>query len=139
VHRIRLVGLAVSASAIAVTLTGCSVVAAFVPHVDSAIYDSVKEFKASSTAAYGSPTFIPEDATIIRVDYDTKGEGAILTYASKTHFAPGTCTKAAPIPKPTVQDSWWPVDGVPAQGVSCPGGWSAFLIGDQVYASTPKN
>ncbi|MGJ4844528.1 hypothetical protein [Leifsonia sp. Le1] len=138
-HRIRLVGLAASAAVLAVTLSGCSVVAAFVPHVDAAIYDSAKEFKAASTAAFGSPTFVPDDATIIRVDYDTKGAGAILTYASKTHFVAGTCEKPAPIPKPTVKDSWWPVDGIPAQGVSCPGGWTAFLIGDQVYAATPKN
>lgn len=138
-HRIRLVGLAASAAALAVTLTGCSVVAAFVPHVDSAIYDSAKEFTPTSTAAFGSPTFVPDDATIIRVDYDTKGGGAILTYSSKTHFVAGTCEKAAPVPKPTVQDSWWPVDGIPAQGVSCPGGWTAFLIGDQVYAATPTN
>ena len=111
--------------------------AAFTPHVDSAIYDSAKKLKASSTAAFGSPGFIPDDAALIRADYDTTGGGAILTYSSKTHFAPGTCTTPAPIPKPTVQDSWWPIDGLPASGFRCSGGWTAFVIGDQVYAAVP--
>jgi hypothetical protein len=130
VHRIRLVGLAVSVSTLAVALTGCSVVTAFTPHVDSAIFDTAKELTPTATAPFGSPTFIPADAAIIRVDYDTKGKGAILTYTS---------TKAAPMPVTEIQDSWWPVVGLPKQGVSCPGGWTAFAIGDQIYAAVPTS
>lgn len=135
-HRVRLAGLAVSLSAVAATLTGCSVIGAFTPHVDSAIYADAKEFTASATSAFGSPAFVPDDATIIRVDYDTQGKGAILTYTSKTHFKAGTCTKAVKMQKPEIQDSWWPAAGVPEQGVSCPGGWTAFAAGDQIYAAT---
>lgn len=135
-QHVRLVGLAVSLSAVAVALSGCSVIGAFTPHVDSAIYADAKEFTASATSAFGSPTFLPDDATIIRVDYDTQGKGAILTYTSKTHFKAGTCTAATKMLKPDIQDSWWPSAGVPAQGVSCPGGWTAFAAGDQIYAST---
>jgi len=121
-------------SAVAVTLTGCSVISAFTPHVDSAIYADAKEFAASTTSAFGSPTFIPDDATTIRVDYDTQGTGAILTYTSATHFKAGMCTAAAKVKKPDIQDSWWPVTP-PADGVSCPGGWTAFNVGDQIYAT----
>ncbi|MFF1574779.1 hypothetical protein ACFVWR_18720 [Leifsonia sp. NPDC058292] len=135
-HRVRLVGLALSVSAVAASLTGCSVIAAFTPHVDSAIYADAKEFTATATSAFGSPAFVPDDATIIRVDYDTQGKGAILTYTSKTHFKAGTCTKATKMQKPDIQDSWWPVNGIPDQGVSCPAGWTAFAAGDQIYAST---
>jgi hypothetical protein len=136
VQRVRLAGLAASFAAVAVTLTGCSVIGAFTPHVDSAIYADAKEFTASATSAFGSPTFLPDDATIIRVDYDTQGKGAILTYSSKTHFKAGTCTAATKMLKPEIQDSWWPSAGVPDQGVSCPGGWTAFANGDQIYAAT---
>ncbi|WP_223691725.1 hypothetical protein [Leifsonia poae] len=138
-RHIRLAGLLVATSATAIALSGCSVIAAFTPHVDSDIFDTAKELTPSVTAAFGSPAFIPADATIIRVDYDTEGTGAILTYTSKTHFAAGTCTKTTSIPKPSVQDSWWPVDGMPKEAQSCPGGWAAFAIGDQVYASVAKN
>ena len=138
-HRIRLAGLAISASAVAVTLTGCSVVSAFTPHVDSAIFADMKAFTPSATSAFGSPSFLPDDATIIRVDYDTQNRAAIMTYVSKTHFKAGTCDKPAAVPKPDIEDSWWPISGIPAQGVSCPGGWTGFLIGDQVYAAVPSS
>ncbi|MFF1634401.1 hypothetical protein [Leifsonia sp. NPDC058248] len=138
-HRIRLAGLAVSVSTLAIGLTGCSVISAFTPHVDSAIFASAKEFTPSATASFGSPAFIPADASIIRVDYDTQGKGAILTYTSKTHFVKGTCEKAAPLPTTQIQDSWWPVAALPKQGVSCPGGWTAFAIGDQIYAAIPTS
>ncbi len=127
--------LVVSAAALVLTLSGCSVLSAFTPHVEAEIYDSAKEFTAAKTVAFGSPSFVPADATIIRVDYDTETKGAIMTYTSKTHYVKGTCTKETGIPKPDIKDSWWPVDGFPATAVSCPGGWSAFTIGDQVYAA----
>ena len=136
-HRFRLVAAVVSASVVTIGLSGCSVVSAFAPHVDAAIFDTAKELTPSATKAFGSPAFIPADATIIRVDYDTENAAAILTYTSKTHFVKGTCEKPADIPKPAVQDSWWPTAGVPAKAVSCPGGWSAFTIGNQVYAARP--
>lgn len=135
--RLRTVGLVASGSALMLALSGCTVIDAFTPHVDPAIYDTAKEYKAADTAAFGSPTFVPDDATLIRVDYDTRSKDAIMTYTSKTHFAAGTCTKPAVLPKPEIQDSWWPLNGVPATGVSCPGGWAAFAIGDQVYAAFP--
>ncbi|MGO4592972.1 hypothetical protein AB4Z18_04025 [Leifsonia sp. 2TAF2] len=133
--RIRTAGVIATTSALALALSGCSVVSAFEPHVDSAIWDTAKEMKASDTAVFGSPTFIPDDATIIRVDYDTQAGTAILTYTSKTHVIPKVCTKSVPMPKPDIQDSWWPVDGLPPKASGCPGGWSAFTVGDQVWAA----
>jgi hypothetical protein len=135
VPRIRTAGLIATTSALALALSGCSVLTAFAPHVDSAIYDDAKTMKAANTAVFGSPGFVPDDATVIRVDYDTQDGSAIMTYSSKAHFAPSTCAKEAAVPKPTIQDSWWPIDGIPAKGVDCSGGWSAFLIGDQVWAA----
>jgi hypothetical protein len=133
--RIRTAGVVATVSALALALSGCSALSAFEPHVQSAIFDSAKEMKASGTAAFGSPDFVPDDATIIRVDYDTQDGSAILTYTSKTLLAPGTCPKQVPTAKPTIQDSWWPVEGIPATSAGCSGGWSAFAIGSQVWAS----
>ncbi|WP_374009748.1 hypothetical protein [Leifsonia sp. LS-T14] len=133
--RIRTIGVIATMSAIAVALSGCSVLTAFEPHVSAEIFDSAKEMKATNTAVFGSPSFVPDDATIIRVDYDTQNGSAILTYTSKTHLAPGTCTKETTAPKPAIQDSWWPVDGIPAKAGDCGDGWSVFAIGDQVWAA----
>jgi len=128
--------LAVAASALLITtLGGCAAIQSFSPNVASDIFASKSDFTPAATTAFGSPTWLADDATTIRVDYDKNAGTAILTYTSKKHFAPGTCTASAAVPKPPIQDSWWPVDTVPASAVSCTGGWRAFLLGDQVYAA----
>ncbi|GAA0438295.1 hypothetical protein [Leifsonia naganoensis] len=135
--RPRTVGLIAAASAAALVLSGCSVVEAFSPHVDAQIFDTAKEFKAAKVSTFGSPTFVPDDATIIRVDYDTQTGAAILTYTSPTILAKDVCSGGGPTPKPGIQDSWWPVDGIPEKSTTCPGGWSVFSLGQQVWASLP--
>lgn len=121
-------------AALALALSGCSVIQVFTTHVESAIYESAQEFRANSSRL-GSPAFVPDDATIIRVDYDTRIGEAIMTYTSPTHLAQGACTTEAPTPRPTTQDSWWPITSLPEKALDCGGGWSAFTIGDQVYAA----
>lgn len=133
--RIRIAGVIASTSLLALTLTGCSVANAFGPPIQSEIFDTAKDMKASGTSAFGSPGFVPDDATIIRVDYDRQNGTAILTYTSPTLLKPDVCTKKVPVPKPAIQDSWWPVDGLPPEASGCPGGWSAFAIGQQVWAA----
>ncbi|WP_025156682.1 hypothetical protein [Leifsonia aquatica] len=135
--RPRTVGLVVAASVAALALSGCSVIAAFAPHVDAQIYDSAKEMKAAKTSTFGSPQFVPDDATIIRVDYNTETGAAIMTYTSPTLLAKDVCSGEVATPKPGIQDSWWPIDGAPEKASKCPGGWSAFAIGQQVYAALP--
>ena len=138
--RTRRLAVAVAAVPLVVALSGCSVVAAFTPHVTPAIYDTAKEFNAANTKSIGSPSFVPDDATVIRVDYDTHTGEAIMTYASPTLLKKDVCKQTnSPAPKPTIQDSWWPISGIPATASSCPGGWSAFAIGQQLYAVRPAS
>ncbi|HEY2557466.1 MAG TPA: hypothetical protein VGI08_10190 [Diaminobutyricibacter sp.] len=117
------------------TLGGCAALQSLSPNVSSEIFATKSDFTTAATSAFGSPAWLPADATTIRVDYESDGTGAILTFTSKKHFADGTCTASAPVPKPPIQDSWWPADTVPASAVSCPGGWHAFALGDQVFAA----
>lgn len=133
--RIRTAGVIATISLLALTLSGCSVVSAFEPHVEADIFDTAKDMKAAGTSAFGSPGFVPDDATIIRVDYDRQNGSAILTYGAKSIIKPNVCTTEVPVPKPPIQDSWWPVDGLPPKAYRCPGGWTAFNIGEQVWAA----
>ena len=133
--RIRTAGVIATTSALALALSGCSVLTAFEPHVSAEIFDTAKDMKAANTAVFGSPSFVPDDATVIRIDYDTQDGSAIMTYTSKAHLVPGVCKSEVNVPKPTIQDSWWPVDGLPPKASGCPGGWSAFTVGDQVWAA----
>ena len=130
------IALAATASVLLVaSLGGCAAFQSLSSNVASDIFASKADFTPSATSAFGSPTWLPDDATTIRVDYDRNAGTAILTYTSAKHFAPGTCTASSPVPKPPIQDSWWPVDTVPATAVSCTGGWKAFVLGNQVYAA----
>lgn len=131
----RRVCLAASAAALLLALSGCSVVSTFTPHVQPTIFDSAKDFTKESTSAFGSPTFVPDDATVIRVDWDSQTGEAIMTYTSTILLAPNSCPEQTDTIKPTIQDSWWPVSGIPARGSSCPGGWVVFAIANQVYAA----
>ncbi|MBN9629163.1 MAG: hypothetical protein J0I18_00895 [Actinobacteria bacterium] len=135
--RTRRLGLAIAAVPLVAALSGCSVVAAFTPHVEPAIYDTAKELTAANNTAIGSTAFVPDDATVIRIDFDTQTGEAIMTYTSPTLLRPNVCTGTAATPKPSIQDSWWPVSGIPPQGSACPGKWIAFSIGQQVYAIRP--
>ncbi len=131
----RIVLAVVASSLLAAALGGCAALQSLSPSVSSDIFASKTDFTTAATAAFGSPTWLPDDATTIRVDYMKDGSAAILTYTSKKHFAPGTCTASAPVPKPPIQDSWWPSDTVAKTALACAGGWRTFLIGDQVYAA----
>jgi len=135
VPRTRTAGVIATTSLLALALSGCSVVSAFTPHVEAEIFDTAKDMKASGTSAFGSPGFIPDDATIIRVDFDRQNGSAILTYTSPTIVVPKVCTKETAVPKPPIEDSWWPVDGLPAKAYGCPNGWTVFNIGQQVWAA----
>lgn len=135
--RTRRLGLAVAAVPLVAALSGCSVVAAFTPHVEPAIYDTVKDYKTASNATVAVPSFLPDDATVIRVDYDTQSGEAIMTYTSAKQLAPNVCTKVTTAPRPTIQDSWWPTTGIPEKVSLCPGDWSVFAVGSQLYAARP--
>lgn len=135
--RARRASVALAAMPLLLALSGCSAVAAFTPHVQPAIFDTAKEFRAADTAVLGSAGFVPDDATVIRVDYDSESGEAIMTYTSPTHLAAGACgaEPTAPKPKPTILDSWWPVSGIPEKVYDCKEGWGAFIVNDQVYAA----
>jgi hypothetical protein len=137
VSRTRTAGAVAAASALLLGLSGCSVVAAFSPHVEAEIYDTAKDLAADKASAIGMPGFIPDDATVIRVDWDTQTGAAILTYTSPTHYKEGTCSGEVPLPKPSIQDSWWPIASLPATALSCSDGWTGFVIGNETFAALP--
>ena len=60
VPRIRTAGVIATTTALALALSGCSVITAFEPHVESEIYDTAKDMKAADTAVFGSPTCLAQ-------------------------------------------------------------------------------
>jgi hypothetical protein len=84
------------------------------------------------------PSWIPADATDVRIKTSLRGEGAILEYRSATPADQLGCDAAPADPAPpAVQDTWWP-DPSPAATMSCGDGWLAAPDGDVVHAWLPS-
>jgi hypothetical protein len=65
------------------------------------------------------PTWIPADATDVRIKTSLRGEGAILAFRSATPADQLGCDAAPADPAPpAVQDTWWP-DPSPAATMTC--------------------
>ncbi len=120
---------------VVLTLTGCgaaSTVGGMTTPADARVY-------ATAADADGRiPTWIPADATDIRIKTSLRGEGAILEFRSATRADRLGCAAApADAPAPTVQDTWWP-DPSPTAAMTCGDGWLAAADGDAVHAWLPK-
>jgi hypothetical protein len=84
------------------------------------------------------PTWIPADATDVRIKTSLRGEGAILGFRSATPADRLGCEAApADAPAPSVQDTWWP-DPSPVAAMTCGDGWLAAVDGATVHAWLPK-
>jgi hypothetical protein len=80
------------------------------------------------------PSWIPADATDIRLKASLRGQGAILEFRSATPAdSLGCTTTAGDDTAPAVQDTWWP-DPSPAATMSCGDDWHAAADGDLVRA-----
>ncbi|MFT2754125.1 hypothetical protein [Clavibacter sp. Sh2088] len=123
------------AALLVLALGGCgaaSTVGGMTTPADARIY-------ATAADADGRiPSWIPADATDIRIKTSLRGEGAILGYRSATPADRLGCTAAPADPAaPAVQDTWWP-DPSPAATMTCGDGWLAAADGDAVHAWLPK-
>ncbi|RIJ53186.1 hypothetical protein DZG00_01900 [Clavibacter lycopersici] len=132
---VRAIAAAPLAVLLVLALGGCgaaSTVGGMTTPADARIY-------ATAADADGRiPTWIPADATDVRIKTSLRGEGAILEFRSATPADRMGCEAApADAPAPSVQDTWWP-DPSPAAAMTCGDGWLAAADGDAVHAWLPK-
>jgi hypothetical protein len=135
--------IAATALALAVPLVLCSCSSLTLAFGSTAggAYSAIEGFRTDETLS--APSWVPTDASGIRYTTDLIDGATILTFASPTHFTPGTCdlmtgttastAAAAAVP---LDDSWWP-ESMPSSLFACDGGWTAFTEGDTIYAFTP--
>ncbi|MDA3803966.1 MULTISPECIES: hypothetical protein [Clavibacter] len=94
-------------------------------------------YAAAADAEGRLPSWIPADATDVRIKTSLRGEGAILAFRSATPADALGCTAApADAPPPAVQDTWWP-DPSPTAAMTCGDGWLTAAAGDAVHAWLP--
>ncbi|UFS59400.1 hypothetical protein [Subtercola endophyticus] len=130
--------LAVAASSL---FSGCAIANVVAPPFQAAIYASPAD-AAGVTGAVALPSWVPADATNIRIKTDETKNATILT------FSPGATpiqyTPCAAGSDPTVKqnttagldETWWPQSVDPA-GVVCTGAWHIFPLNGAWYGWTP--
>jgi hypothetical protein len=141
---VRAIPLALAAVAVAVSLTGCSTLAAINNVPSQGDYPTWADSQGprSGTSAQGAvettglpkpPAFVPHDATGIYVRTLTSGQ-SILTYSTATDPDPSLCHTGALTGKPKLLANWWPITKLPTEGTVCSPGWQVFSISGVTYA-----
>lgn len=85
-------------------------------------YATLSDAEASWDDAH-IPDLVPDDATRVRIGYNTIEEGAMLTFESEGGITAGYCEPADVDREPAFEPSWWPEGELPADGYTC-GDWS---------------
>lgn len=130
-----LLGLALLVLA-ATALTGCGAMgSALGTSHTSLVYDSAADAHKGITTL-PSISWIPEDATSVRVKYSSEGPGALMMVRSQTPADALKCTPAEAQPLPDLSESWWPTE-LPEKVHLC-GSWAVFGINELLYASTTE-
>ncbi|RIJ56431.1 hypothetical protein [Clavibacter phaseoli] len=123
-HRPTLTVLAAIASA--VLLSGCGVQSQFQTPTTE-IYATTAE--AQTALGASTPTWIPEDGTLIRIKSESKAGTIVAVQTATAAPAPGGCTD---LQMTTIQDTWWPPEIDPAS-VTCADGWNLFGANGRIY------
>ncbi|AXH36676.1 hypothetical protein DVJ78_15785 [Humibacter sp. BT305] len=134
--RSRVAAAAFIAAGVAVVVNGCTLLEAVDPPIQSAIYATGAEAKASSTIP--APTWVPDDASMVRVkaNSDSGAELMQFTVASPL-IVGGPCSVPASQDPPVLDDTWW-VQALPTDDlVNCEGDWYVFASGSVYYAWIP--
>jgi hypothetical protein len=116
----RLGVLTVATLSVVVTLAGC---ASFgINTVETGHYGTAEEARSSSNG-YQIPQLVPEDATNVRIAYNTVDGGVVLSFDTEAVTA-DYCKPGDIETTPELIPSWWPETGIPNEGLTC-GTWTA--------------
>ncbi|RLP77336.1 hypothetical protein D9V32_02470 [Mycetocola tolaasinivorans] len=114
-------------------LTGCGAIGGLVSSPTSAIYPTYKDF-AAEAAKLADTSWIPDDATDIRIKYHQSRPGTLLTFHTEKGLAEGACTTGPRPTPPDLNDTWWPTE-VPKDVFLCKD-WSVFQAFGNYYGET---
>ncbi len=89
-------------------------------------YATLGDVEASWDDAH-TPDLVPEDATRVRIGYNTIEEGAMLTFQSEGGITAEYCEPGDVEGAPAFEPSWWPEGELPGEGYVC-GDWSVVEL-----------
>ncbi|WP_066041040.1 hypothetical protein [Herbiconiux solani] len=124
--RALLAGLA--AAGLVVTLSGCTLANAITPPVSAQLYPTAADGKASN-ASIPLPSWVPDDATMIRIKSNTETGDTIMQFTAAAQTIGAPCDASIAGNLPPMQDTWWHQVLPPAEQIVCQDGWHIFISG----------
>ncbi|MGA1837518.1 hypothetical protein VD659_11360 [Herbiconiux sp. 11R-BC] len=134
-RRVLLAGLA--AAGLVAALSGCTLANAITPPVQAALYPTLADSQASSSVVK-APSWVPENAVMIRMKENTETGDAIMQFGVPTPATIGTtCDPSIAGNTPPLDDTWWP-QALDTSNILCQDGWHiVFMYGSQYFAWKP--
>jgi hypothetical protein len=116
---------------VAVALSGCSIANAITPPVETQLYPTAADGKASS-ATIPLPGWVPDDATMIRIKTNTDSGDTIMQFDAAAQTIGTACDPSMASKLPKLNDTWWH-QVLPSDGITCQDGWHIFIAGTTEY------
>jgi len=149
---------AFAAAALAlVTLSGCALVSEFTSHQKEQVFATWADAPAAdpdssegtgrlptntpslrpstSDRAFVPPSFVPQDATNLKIRIVTDGPGDIVRFESPTPILSDDCVEGTLSGAALLETTWWPAS-TPAAGIVCGDGWQVFISDGVTYGWT---
>ena len=90
---------------------------------------------STSDRAFVPPSFVPEDATNLKIRIVTDGPGDIVRFESPTPILSDDCVEGALSGAALLETTWWPAT-TPENGIVCDQGWQVFISDGVTYGWT---
>ncbi|PRY67635.1 hypothetical protein B0I08_106242 [Glaciihabitans tibetensis] len=118
---------------LAAGLSGCALTDEFGSHQKERVFATAADVSSEADPAFVPPSFVPEDATDLKIRVITNGPGDILRYTSATAIDDEYCAPGTLVGSPLLESTWWPAE-VPTEGIVCGSGWQVFDKDGNTYA-----
>ncbi|MDO9397540.1 MAG: hypothetical protein Q7T71_13415 [Herbiconiux sp.] len=118
-------------------MSACTLATAITPPVEAQLYTTAADGKASS-ASIPLPSWVPDDATMIRIKKNTETGGTIMQFTAAGQAIGTACDPSIAGNQPPMQDTWWHQVLPAADQITCQDGWHIFVSGGSEFnAWTP--
>jgi len=124
----------IAATALVASLSGCTLASALTPPVESQLY-ATKADASGPNATIQLPSFVPEQATMIRIKENAETGDAILKWDDSAPAAIGTtCDPSVAGVLPTMDDTWWP-QTLDMTVVTCQDDWHVLFLASSQFVA----
>ena len=124
----------IAAAGLVASLSGCTLASALTPPVESQLY-ATKADASGPDATIQIPSFVPDDAAMIRIKENAETGDTILKWDDPSPEAIGAaCDPSVAGVQPTMDDTWWP-QTLDMTVVSCQDDWHVLFLASSQFVA----